>query len=124
MSLQEKVKRYYEIKKQIDDLTSLKDSIGEEIKDMLVNELDKKYEDNEGYSAKSINRITYKYNDETGIIDYLTRKGLSDIYLVKKIDTTKLNKELKNEGELYKALDKFVSKNISESLEVKFNGKA
>lgn len=123
MLLQEKVKRYYEIKKQIDDLTSLKDSLGEEIKDMLVNEPDKKYEDNEGYSAKSINRITYKYNDETGIIDYLTRKGLSDIYLVKKIDTTKLNKELKNEGELYKALDKFISKNISESLEVKFNGK-
>ena len=41
MSLQEKVKRYYEIKKQIDDLTSLKDSLGEEIKDMLVNEPDK-----------------------------------------------------------------------------------
>lgn len=124
MSLQEKVKRYYEIKKQIDDLTSLKDSLGEEIKDLLVNEPDKKYEDNEGYSARSTNRITYKYNDETGIIDYLTRKGLADIYLAKKIDTTKLNKELKNEGELYKALDKFVTKNITESLEVKFNGKA
>lgn len=91
---------------------------------MLVNEPDKKYEDNEGYSAKSISKITYKYTDETGIIDYLTRKGLSDIYLIKKIDTTKLNKELKNEGELYKAVDKFVCKNISESLEVKFNGKA
>lgn len=124
MTLNENIKKYYEIKKQIEELTNLKDSIGEEIKKSLLNMPDKKYENDEGYLAKSTDRVTYKYNDETGIIDYLTRKGLADIYLAKKIDTTKLNKELKSEGELYKALDKFVTKNITESLEVKFNGKA
>lgn len=124
MILDEKLKKYYEIKRQIEDLTSLKESLGLEIKGLVINQPDKKYENAEGYSAKSVTRTTYKYLDETAIIDYITKKGLSDIYMTKKVDSTKLNKELKNEGELYTALKPYVGKIVSDTLEVKLNGKA
>ena len=119
--LDEKIKRFYDLKKQIEDLTILKESLSDEIKNLIINEPDKKYENSDGYLVKCISRITYKYADETGIVDYLTKKGLSDIYMTKKIDSTKLNKELKNEGELYKALKNYIVKNVSESLEIKLN---
>lgn len=119
MNIDEKIKKYYEIKSQIEELITLKDSIGEEIKKVVLNAPDKKYKSSDGYLAKCVTRITYKYTDESAIINSITKKGLSDIYMTKKIDSTKLNKELKNKGELYNNLKSYINENITDSLEIK-----
>lgn len=115
--INEKIKAYYELKNKIDELTKEKEQLGEEIKDMLSQEPNKTWE-GDGLKAKLVERVTYKYTDETAILSYLTQKGLSDVYLTKKIDSTKLNKELKNKGQLYEALKPSFVESVSDSLTV------
>lgn len=92
-------------------------SLGEKIKEELKKLPNNKYEEN-GFKATITNKTTYKYTDESAIVNYIIQKGLSDIYLSKEISTTKLNNALKEKGQLYENLKSYVSENITEALTV------
>ena len=76
-----------------------------------------KYNEN-GYKASATKKITFKYNDEVAIKNYIKSKGLSDDYLVTEIRTSKFNDELKKEGMLFESLKPYIVKNESYSLNV------
>lgn len=123
MNLDEKIKRYFELKDEIAVLETEKDQLSESIKAMIGVFPDQAYTTPDGYSAKLIEKTTYKYNDETAIIKYLNDKNLADTYMVKKFDTTKINKELKNHGILFNDLKEYISEVLTESLTVKVEDK-
>lgn len=116
--IDEKIKEYFELKNQIDELTKKKDELASSLKEELQAYPEGKLTEDGRYKAKIVSRTTYKYTDETAIINYLTQRGLSEIYITKKIDTTKFNKELKNKGVLYEALKNSIVENTSDSLTV------
>lgn len=115
--LEEMLKEYLEIKKQEDEITAKKAELGAKIKEELKKLPNRKYDEN-GIKASVTDKVTFKYNDEAAIVNYIIQKGLSDIYLNKKIDTTKFNNELKKEGLLLENVKNFVTKNTTESLTV------
>ena len=116
--LEEKIKEYFELKNNIDKMVEHKEALGAEIKGLLSNEPDQTYTTAGGLKATVVNSTTFKYDDKTAIIEYLTKKGLGDIYLTKDISTKKLNAELKNEGMLYENLKTYLTKTVTESLKV------
>lgn len=115
--LEEMLKEYLEWKAKKDEIETYLKSLGDKIKTELKKLPEMKYNAN-GYKASITNKTTFKYDDETAIINYITQKGLSDIYLNKSINTTKFNTELKNEGVLFENVKNYVTKNISEALTV------
>ena len=119
MNLDEKIKRYFELKDEIAVLETEKDQLSEDIKAMVGVFPDQSYTTPDGYSAKVVGKTTYKYVDETAIINYLNDKNLTDNYMVKKFDTTKINKELKNHGILFNDLKPYITEILTESLTVK-----
>lgn len=117
LNLEQLLDQYMETVEQINALSEKKTAIGNMIKVMLANEPDKKYKEN-GYKASLTQKTTFTYNDETAIRNYITQKGLSDIYFEKKINTSKLNGELKSKGILYENLKEYFTENITEALSV------
>ncbi|WP_300924583.1 hypothetical protein [uncultured Clostridium sp.] len=115
--LEEMLKEYLEIKKQEEELTTKKNELATKIKEELKKLPNRKYDEN-GIKACVTDKITFKYNDQTAIINYITQKGLSDIYLNKSINTTVFNTELKNEGVLFENVKQYITKNLTESLTV------
>ena len=116
--LDDLIKEFLEIKHQEEELKSKKEELSSQIKTLLESEKDEKYVCSNG-SAKLISKTTYTYNDEAAIMNYIISKGLSDVYLVKKVNTTKFNSELRNKGILFEAVKNYVTENVSKSLEVK-----
>ena len=108
------IKEFIELKEQEKQLAERKKDLTEKIKSMIPSG---KYE-KDGLKVQVVKSTTFKYDDQTAIINYLTQKGLSDVYIVKSIDTKKLNAELKNEGALYNALKPYTTKTITESLRI------
>ena len=118
--LEEMLKEYLELKKQEDEIAAKKEELGKKIKEELKNLPGRKYDAN-GLKASITDKTTFKYDDEAAIVNYIIQKGLSEIYLSKKIDATKFNKELKNEGMLYESVKPYLTKNVSEALSVSEN---
>ena len=115
--LDELLQQYMDIKKQEDELATKKESLSTEIRTLLEKEPKMKYE---GASNKAslIEKILYKYEDEAAIINYLNCNKLNEIYIVKKIDTSKFNKELKSKGTLYNHLKRYISESKTLALSV------
>lgn len=110
-----KIKQYYELKKQIEDLTKQKDLLAEEIKDFLATAPDNKVtEDN--YVAKLQYKSLLKYNNEDAILKYLEENNLSDIYTSRKINSTKFNAELREGKKIYVDLKPYITENVSTAL--------
>ena len=118
--MDELIKQYIELKTQEEEIKAKKDVLSNQIKELLEKEPDMKYSTSD-YVAKLIEKTNFSYNDETAIINYITAKGLSDIYLTKKINTSKLNSELKNKGSLYNATKQYLTENIVKALDVRAN---
>lgn len=118
--LDEKIKEFYELKTQVDQLNERKDALNKEIKELMIQNGIDTYS-NEELNSKLVYKTNFKYLDEVGIINYLTQKGLSNIYMVNKIDTTKLNKELKAKGQLFESLKNYINKEESATLTVNKN---
>lgn len=112
---------YLQIQAQIDALNAQKDEIAASLKEFVSAQENGKFSI-DGYQAKTVVSKRIKYKDETAIRNYIIGKGFSNVYLVQAIDTSKLNTELKNEGQLYTALKDFVEINKSTSLSVKKDG--
>ena len=68
--------------------------------------------------AQVVNKEIIKYTDELAMIKYLEANGL-DKFIVKKVDTTTMNKELKKSATLNESLNSYVSKSIAPTLIVK-----
>lgn len=111
------LEEFMEIKKQEDILAAKKEIVSKEIKNLLEKEPKMKYEGTKN-KASLVEKVTYKYSDEIGIISYLTMKGLRDSYTTNKIDTSKLNAELKNKGVLYNDIKKYIVENKTLALTV------
>lgn len=116
-TLAEKVEEFYALKIELEELEHKKEQLGLEIKTLLKEEPDLTFEC-DGYKATLVPRTTFTYQDETSILTYLIQKGLGEVYLTKKINTTKLNKELKTGGQLYESLKNYVTKTVSNQLNV------
>ncbi len=115
MTLNEQVKKYAELKKQQDaikeEMDSLKTSIVEEMGDATSFEADN------GVVAKLVAKETFKYKDEIGMINYLKEHGMSS-FVVEKIDTKSMNKELKKGMSLTESLSPMFTKETTVSLTV------
>ena len=116
--LNELIKEFLEINHQEEELKAKKDELSAQIKALLEKEPNEKFVGSNG-SAKLVSKTTFTYNDETAIMNYIISKGFSDVYLTKKINTTKFNSELKTKGALYDATKSYFTENVSKSLEVK-----
>ena len=109
--------QYQSIKIKEEEIKAEKEELGQTIKDILGQKENNKYEGNL-YKASIVNKTTFKYNDESGLIQYVVSKGLLDLYLVKEINTTKFNKDLKQKGKLYEDVKNYITEQITESLTV------
>ena len=115
--LKENLEEYSKLAKQAEELKSkleqLKGCIVENMNSLGVTSY--KADDVEG---KIISKNLYKYKDEIAIVSYLKKNKLNN-YLQEKINTTVMNKELKNKGLLYESLKDYVEENNSIALSVK-----
>lgn len=116
--MDELIEQYMELKAQEEEIKNKKEVLANQIKELLEKEPKMKYETNE-YVAKLVERTNFSYLDETAIINYITSKGLSDIYLTKKINTSKLNSELKNKGSLYNATKQYLTESVVKALDIR-----
>jgi hypothetical protein len=113
--LNENVKKYLELKKQADkikeELDSLKDSIVEE----MNSQNQTTFSTEDGITAKMISKITFDYQDEPAMIKWLEDNGQTS-FIIKKVNTTSLNKELKTSTLLTEGLNSMYVKKSSVSL--------
>lgn len=112
------IEQYLALKVQEDDIVSRKNDIATQIKQLLENEPNGKYETPSGVKATLVEKTTFKYTDEIGILSYLSMKGLKDSFTSNKIDTTKFNAELKAKGSLYNAVKDYITESKQKSLTV------
>lgn len=117
MTLDERLNRYYQLQEEVsqreEEMSSLKEEI---VKEM---ELQGVTSQNTGLvEGKIINKQTFKYNDEVAIINYLRSHRLNN-FISTKVNTTSMNKELKNKGALYEDLKTYCTENNSITLSVK-----
>ena len=117
MSLNENLERYYQLQKEVEEREEEMKSLKEEIvKEMEIEGISSQ---NTGLvEGKIINKASFKYNDEIAILNYLRSHRLND-FISTKVNTTAMNKELKNKGALYEDLKNYCSENNSITLSVK-----
>ena len=117
MTLNENLERYYQLQKEVEEreeeMKSLKEAI---VKEMEIAGITSQ---NTGLvEGKIIDKTSFKYNDEVAIINYLRSHRLNN-FIVTKVNTTAMNKELKSKGALYEDLKSYCSENNSITLSVK-----
>ena len=117
MTLNENLERYYQLQKEIEEREEEMKSLKEEI----VAEMQKeglKSQDTGLVEGKIIDKVSFKYNDEVAILNYLRTHRLNN-FISNKVNTTAMNKELKNKGALYEDLKSYCTENTSITLSVK-----
>lgn len=118
MTTNEMIKKYYDLQKLVEEYkTEMETLKGEIISDMESKDLNKTVTE-EGITAQIVNKETFKYNDEIGMIKYLKEQGLNQ-FIQEKINTTLFNKELKKSGVLTESLNPMFTKTITKSFSVK-----
>lgn len=117
MTLNENLERYYQLQKEVEEREEEMESLKEKIvKEMGIEGISSQ---NTGLvEGKIINKASFKYNDEIAIIKYLRSHNLSG-FIQTKVNTTSMNKELKNKGALYEDLKSYCTENNSITLSVK-----
>ena len=117
MTLNEKLERYYQLQKEIEEREEEMKSLKEEIiKEMEIEDISSQ---NTGVvEGKIINKTSFKYNDEVAMINYLKEKGLES-FVNSKVNTSNMNKELKKKGSLYEDLKPYVLETSTSTLSVK-----
>lgn len=115
--LNENVKKYSELKKQADIIKAELEALKESIVEDMNAQKQTVFSTEDGVTAKLVTKVTFDYTDEPGMIKWLEDCGLTN-YIVKKINTTSLNKELKKSGMLNEGLSPMFVKKESLSLTV------
>lgn len=116
IEVNEKVKEYA-------DLIAQKEAIDAklaELKQQIVDGIGGagKFDADDGTVASVTEKVTFKYQDEPGIIAKLKAGGLTS-YVKESVNSTLLNKELKKGGMLNESLSPMFVKSISYTLTVK-----
>ena len=110
-----KIDLYKEMKAQKEALEKQMKEMNAEIVEAMNNAGVNKVETPNGATASVATKVSLKY-DEVATLKYLKDNGLTQ-YIVEKIDTTKLNKELKESKSLNESLQP--SQEVSYALTVK-----
>jgi len=118
-NLNKLVNDYNELKAQADDIdnkmSALKTKILEELGDA------REYMTTDTHvTAKVVAKETIKYVDESAMINWLKNNGYSK-FVVEKVDTTPMNKELKKGLTLTESLKSMFTKTTSYTLKVEEN---
>ena len=115
--LKDNVKKYFQLQQQMEamkqEMSELKNEIVNDMSDMDVSTFEV-----DDIKAQVVNKENVKYIDEIAIINTLKKEGL-DRFIIEKIDTTRMNKELKTSASLNESLDGLVSKTNAPTLIVK-----
>lgn len=115
MELNEMIKRFAILKEQEDQIKAEKDILSKAIMNQMV---EKKVITEDGYKAQKIEKQNITYTDEAAIIRYLKKNRLSN-YVVEKINTTELNKQLKLDKSILKEdLNRFYNTEVKEVLQI------
>lgn len=118
MELNQKVDMYAVLQKEAEELKAKMDALKAEIiEDMESEGLVKTTTDNDT-SVSLVYKETIKYSDEPAILKYCEDRGLNN-YVVKKVNTTALNKDLKKSSSLTEDLNSFYLVNKTKVLTVK-----
>ncbi len=116
--LEQKIKEYFETNKVYKELEKRVKTLSSEIKEELTQlGIDKESTTN-GFDVLLVEKVSYDYPDEIALRSYLKENGLSD-YILEKIDSTKLNKDIKDSKSLAKKLNTLAVKTTTISLSVK-----
>lgn len=111
--MKDKIKRYYELNVKKKTIENEKTYLSNQIKDWMMNCLNDNYLIVDGYTLRLQERNVKKY-DNNNLIEYLKENGYSDIIETKEVvNTSKLQKLIKNGSLDNKKIDSF--KNRSES---------
>lgn len=114
--LDENIKKYAELQAEIERLTNETKALKQTILDEMG--MYSSVSTKEGFIASISKRDTIKYNDELGIIRYLEENNLNQ-FVVKKVDSTNLNKELKKSTSLNESLKSMYTTTTTIALTVK-----
>lgn len=116
--LNNKIEKYAELQAQMEVLKTQLDELKPEIIEGMVKESVDKIELPSGVTAQVVTKETFKYDDELGMINYLKANGLTS-FIVEKVNTTAMNKELKKGLTLTESLKPMFTKTYTNSLTVK-----
>lgn len=109
------IEKYLQEKNKLEEQQKVVDTLNEQIKLILNESENKKYEDEE-VGASLVESIRYTYKDEAGIINFLKTNNLNK-YIKESIDSKELNKALREESEfLNEGLKGKFTKTITKSL--------
>lgn len=113
--LNENVKKYADLKAQAD---LIKEQM-EELKTQIINEMgaEKSFVADDGTVAKLVDKETFKYTDESAMIKYLKDNNMTS-YIVEKVNTVPMNKELKKGMSLTESFKSWYTKTVTTSLSV------
>ena len=109
------VEEYNAIQKKIKELTDRKNELNESIKKALLDAGINKTETPNGTQVSLTTKVSFKY-DEFATIQYLKENNLTQ-FIVEKVDTKKLNEELKKSKALNESIQP--SQDVTYSLTVK-----
>lgn len=116
--LDEDIKKYFELKEQIEQLTKVKDELNEKITTRLQ-ELELNDYNNGEYSTKVVNNTKINYTDEPKLIELLKGDETLKGFVVEKVNTKALNDLIKKSTSVASKLQEVYTKNITTSLTVK-----
>lgn len=117
MTLEEKVKKYFELSQQMKALKDEADALKDEIvAQMEAADLKKVNIDN--LTASITPKEYVKYTDELAILGFLKNQGYMN-FVKESVDTTNFNKALKTNNSLQENLKGYYTTTISSSLSVK-----
>lgn len=114
-SLNEKVKEYADLKAQADSIAEQLTALKEEIVEAMGDE--DEFTADDGTVAKINAKETFKYVDEASMVKWLKNNGYSQ-FVVEKVNTTPMNKELKKGLTLTESLKPMYTKTVSSVLVV------
>ena len=115
--IRRKISNYIRLQKEQEELKTK----AEELKVAIIEEMEKQgivSTEVDNYGVNLSVRETIKYSDEPSIIRYCESNGLTN-YIVKKVNTTSLNKELKKKNSLTEDLASYYVTTQSKVLTVK-----
>lgn len=118
MELREQVKKYLELKQQIDELTAQAKELNSSIIETMENMGETKYADDYA-QASVVYKTNIKYTDERKLIELLKADESTRRYVVESIDSKGLNELIKSSQSVATKLNESYVKTTTSSLTVK-----
>ena len=117
-SIEIMLEEYFKLSQAEKNIKEKKDELNEQIKEALDKADLKKIECENGLTASIVDKVNIKYTDEIAVKQYLKKQNLLN-YIVEKVNTTELNKELRKDTKISNNLKNYFTKESTQSLSVK-----